>query len=166
MPTLTLKGHPIHTSGSLPTVGSQAKDFSLVDHKLAENTLNDFQGKKKIIYTVPSLDTPVCSMSTKKLSERLNNDPKTVLLLISADLPFAQTRVCGIEGISNIHTLSMMRSKQFAQDYGILIMDGPLAGLCARALFVLDENNKVLYGDAVSEITNEPDYETVLKTLL
>lgn len=166
MTNLTLKGNPIHTSGPLPILNSQAKDFRLVNQKLADVSLKDFQGKKKLLYTVPSLDTPVCSISTKKLSEGIEKHSNACFLLISADLPFAQTRFCGAEKIENIHTLSMMRSKQFAEDYGVLITDGPLAGLCARAVFILDEQNKIIYLQVVAEITEEPDYEAALRQLV
>lgn len=155
---VTLKGKVCNTMGSLPKVGSTAPDFKLVDKNLKDCSLKDFPGKK-LIATVPSLDTGVCLTSAKKFNEKVQG---LTLLYVSADLPFAGARVCGAEGLSNIHTLSMMRSKDFAVDYGVLLVDGPLEGLCARAIFVLDENNKVLYTELVSEISEEPNYEAAL----
>lgn len=165
MAQITLKGAPIHTNGSLPAVGTQAPDFSLTDSSLSDRTLNDYKGKKKILSIVPSLDTAVCSLSAKKFSQTIANHPEVLLIVISADLPFAQKRMCGSENITNITTLSMMRSKTFAETYGVLIQEGPLAGICARAVLVLDENNKILYTELVSEITEEPDYDKAIKAL-
>lgn len=160
MANITLKGTTIHTNGDLPKVGSKAPNFVLVDDKLSDKSLQDFTGKKKILYIVPSLDTSVCSMSTKKFSEQVASHTDIAVLVISADLPFAQGRLCGAENIKNIHTLSMMRSKQFASDYGVLITDGPLAGVTARAVVVLDEQDSVLYTELVKEVTSEPDYSS------
>jgi len=158
MANITLKGTTIHTNGDLPKVGSKAPNFVLVDDKLSDKSLQDFHGKKKILYIVPSLDTSVCSMSTKKFSEQVASHTDIAVLVISADLPFAQGRLCGAENIKNIHTLSLMRSKQFASDYGVLITDGPLAGVTARAVVVLDQQDNVLYTELVKEVTSEPDY--------
>ncbi|NDD58678.1 MAG: thiol peroxidase [Chlamydiae bacterium] len=165
MTQITLKGNPIHTHGSLPATGSIAPNFLLVDKDLKEKSLSDFSGRK-LLYIVPSLDTPVCSMSTKKFAEQAAIHNHVHILLISYDLPFAQKRVCGAEGITNIHTLSLMRSDNFAEEYGVKIQDGPLAGLCARAVVVLDEHNRVLYTEMVSEITNEPNYSAALEAAL
>jgi thiol peroxidase len=165
MATITLRGNSIHTAGNPPTVGTRAPDFVLVDGKLADKTLTDFAGKKKLLSIVPSLDTPVCALSTKKFNDHVKSHSDTVLLLISADLPFAQGRFCSAEGTANVVPLSMMRSRQFAKDYGVLIEDGPLAGISARAVVVLDENNKVLHSELVPEIANEPNYEAALKAL-
>lgn len=166
MAKITLKGNPIHTNAELPKVGSKAPNFSLVDSTLADKTLGDFTGKRKILYTVPSLDTPVCSLSSKKFNEKVASHPELVMLVVSADLPFAQARICGAESLKNLHTLSMMRSKEFAMDYGVAIMDGPLAGLSARAVLVLDKDDKVLYAELVSEVASEPNYEKALAAAL
>ncbi|MDG4596238.1 MAG: thiol peroxidase [Candidatus Contendobacter sp.] len=165
MATLTFKGNPIHTNGDLPTVGAIAPDFKLVTTSLGDVTLADFVGKKKLLNIVPSLDTPVCALSTRKFNEHAKAHPDTVILIISADLPFAQKRFCGNEGLNNVVTLSMMRSRKFAKDYGVLLEDGPLAGLTARAVVVLDENNVVRHVELVPEIAQEPDYEAALATL-
>lgn len=162
MANITLKGSPVHTNGDLPKVGIKAPGFTLVDDKLSDITLQNFKGKKKILYMVPSLDTSVCSMSTKKFSDQVASKPELAVLVISADLPFAQGRICASENIKNIHTLSMMRSKKFASDYGVLILDGPLEGICARAVVVLDEQDKVLYTELVKEIATEPNYNKAL----
>lgn len=166
MAQITLKGTPIHTNGDLPAIGSEAPDFSLTDNNLSDRSLKDYKGRKKIISIVPSLDTAVCSLSTKKFSETIADHPEIIVLVVSADLPFAQKRLCGSENITNITTLSMMRSKDFAKQYGVLIQDGPLAGICARAVLVLDENDRILYTELVSEITQEPNYEKSLAAVL
>ncbi len=165
MAEIKLKGNTIHTSGELPKVGSTAPDFRLTDGKLADHSLKDFAGKKKILNIVPSLDTATCSLSAKKFNEAISKFQNAVVLVISADLPFAQKRVCEAEKYTNIITLSMLRSRDFAKAYGVLIQDGPLEGLCARAVVVLDENNKVLYTEQVPEITQEPDYVKALAAL-
>jgi thiol peroxidase len=166
MAKITLKSAPIHTSGELPKVGTKAPDFLLVDKDLKEHALKDFRGKRKILSIVPSLDTPVCSLSAKKFNEAMKKHPEAQVIVISADSPFAQKRVCDQDNLKNITTLSMMRSKDFAKNYGVLIQDGPLAGLCARAIVVLDEEDKVLYTELVPEITQEPNYEKALQALL
>lgn len=165
MATITLEGNEIHTSGELPAVGSTAPAFRLADNELNDVSLDDFSGKKKLLNIVPSLDTGVCAMSAKKFDDAASQHADTVFLTISADLPFAQGRFCGAENISSVKTLSMMRSKNFAKDYGVLITDGPLAGISARAVVVLDENNKVLYTEQVPEIVQEPDYDKALAAL-
>ncbi|HSX11872.1 MAG TPA: thiol peroxidase [Rhabdochlamydiaceae bacterium] len=165
MAKIKLKGNPIHTSGELPALQSKAHDFQLVDQELNNRSLKDFKGKKKILSIVPSLDTSVCSLSAKKFNEAMKNYPDIMVLVISADSPFAQKRVCGAEGLKNIVTLSMMRSKDFAKDYGVLIVDGPLAGICARAIVVLDENDRVIYTELVPEITQEPNYKKALESV-
>lgn len=165
MADITLKGNPIHTNGELPAVGSSAPDFTLVNKDLANVSLADFAGKKKLLNIVPSLDTAVCATSTQKFNSAMAGKSDAVALVISADLPFAMNRFCGAEGIDNVVSLSMMRSKSFAKDYGMLITDGPLEGLCARAVVVLDEDNKVLYTELVPEIAQEPDYDAALAAL-
>lgn len=165
MADITLKGTTVHTNGTLPEVGTNAPDFLLVDSDLKDQSLKNFSGKRKILATVPSLDTPTCMSSAKKMNQRIKNDENTVVIYISADLPFAQQRGCKIENIHSIITLSMMRDKKFAKDYGVLILDGPLAGILARSIIVLDENNTVLYTELVSEIANEPNYEAAFSAL-
>lgn len=165
MAVVTLKGTEFHTNGDLPAIGSQAPEFRLVVGDLGDVTLANYAGKKKLLNIVPSLDTPVCALSTRKFNEYAKSHPNTVILIISADLPFAQSRFCTGEKLENVVPLSIMRSRHFAKDYGVLIDDGPLAGLTARAVVVLDENNKVIYTQLVSEIAEEPDYAAALKAL-
>ena len=165
MATITLQGNEIHTNGDVPAVGEQAPGFSLTTKELADVTLADYAGKKKLISIVPSLDTPVCQLSTKKFNDHAKNHADTVILIVAADLPFAMSRFCGDEGLENVVTLSMMRDRNFAKDYGVLIDDGPLKGITARALIALDENNNVLSSELVGEIADEPDYEAALATL-
>jgi thiol peroxidase len=140
-------------------VGSKAPDFRLVDSDLGDVSLARFQGKKKILNIVPSLDTGVCATSTRKFNEKAAGRPGTVVLVVSADLPFAQKRFCSTEGIRNVVPLSMMRSRAFATDYGTLITDGPLEGISARAVVVLDEQDRVLHAQLVREVSEEPDYD-------
>jgi thiol peroxidase len=163
MATVTLKGNPVETIGDLPAVGSRAPVFELTNADLQDVGLEAFQGKKKVLNIVPSLDTDVCATSTRVFNERAAG--KAAVLVISADLPFAQKRFCETEGIDGVVTLSLIRGKNFAKDYGVLITDGPLAGLCARAVVVLDENDTVVYTELVPEITREPDYDKALAAL-
>ncbi|MEN8177245.1 MAG: thiol peroxidase [Pseudomonadota bacterium] len=165
MAEITLEGNPIHTNGDLPAVGSLAPDFNLVAADLSDVTLDSYSGKKKLLNIVPSLDTGVCATSTTKFNEAIQSKENAVALVISADLPFAQDRFCNAEGVKNVVSLSMMRNRNFAKDYGVLITDGPLAGICGRAVVVLDENNKVIYTQLVPEIVQEPDYDAALASL-
>ncbi len=165
MAQVTLKGNPAHTNGELPKIGSEAPDFKLTDAHLKDHSLKDYQGKRKLLSVVPSLETPTCSTSAKKFNEKAAALKNTALLVISADLPFAQSRFCEIENIKNLTTLSMLRSKDFAKDYGILLVDGPIAGLASRAIIILDENNKVIYTELVAEVSHEPNYDAALKAL-
>ncbi|MBL8258932.1 MAG: thiol peroxidase [Candidatus Competibacteraceae bacterium] len=165
MATVTFKGTSISTSGDLPAVGATAPEFKLVDGQLQDVGLSDFAGKKKLISIVPSLDTSVCALSTRKLNEESKKHADAVVLVVSADLPFAQKRFCDNEGLNNVVPLSMMRSRDFAKDYGVLQEDGPLAGLTARAVVVLDANNRVRYTELVPEITQEPNYAAALAAL-
>ncbi len=165
MATVTLQGKQAHTNGDLPAVGSAAPDFQLVDGELNNVSLANYGGKKKLLNIVPSLDTPTCATSTKKFNDHAKGRDDVVILVVSADLPFAQGRFCSAEGIDNVVPLSMMRSRHFAKDYGVLITDGPLAGLTARAVMVLDEDNQVTYSQLVPEIADEPDYEAALAAL-
>jgi len=165
MATVNLKGNAIHTNGDLPAVGNQLPAFRLVDKDLNDKTLETWAGKKKLISIVPSLDTGVCATSTKKFEELVANQNDIVVLIISADLPFAQARYCTAENLSNVETLSMMRSRSFAKDYGVLLEDGPLAGITGRAVIVANGDNKVLYTELVPEITQEPDYDKAMSAL-
>ncbi len=162
MATVTLKGNPIHTTGDLPAVGAKAPDFKLTTTDLKDVSLADFKGKKKILNIVPSLDTAVCATSTRKFNEKAGSLPGTVVLVISADLPFAMKRFCTTEGLANVVSLSLMRGKGFAKEYGVLLEDGPLAGVTARAVVVLDANDKVVYKELVPEIGQEPNYDAAL----
>jgi len=162
MATVTLKGNPIHTNGDLPAAGAPAPDFKLTGTDLKDVSLADYRGKKKILNIVPSLDTPTCATSTRKFNESGGKLANTVVLVISADLPFAMKRFCTTEGLQNVVSLSMIRGKGFAKTYGVLIEDGPLAGLSARAVVVVDENDKVLYRELVPEIGQEPNYDAAL----
>ncbi len=165
MATITLRGNAVETSGDLPAAGTEAPGFRLVGRDLKDVSLHDFAGKKKVLNIFPSVDTPTCAMSVKKFNEHARANKNVVMLMISADLPFAQGRFCGAEGLSNVVTLSMMRGRNFAKDYGVLIETGPLAGLSARACLVLDENNVVRHAEMVKEIADEPDYDAVLKAM-
>ncbi|MDA8258435.1 MAG: thiol peroxidase [Betaproteobacteria bacterium] len=165
MAQITRYGSPIHTNGELPEVGSAAPDFRLVDADLNDVTLASFKGKKKLLSIVPSLDTPTCSLSTKKFNEQAAAYPNAMMLIVSADLPYAQKRFCAAEGTGQVMALSMMRSRQFARDYGVLIVDGPTEGITARAVIVIDENDRVAHTELVPEIRQEPDYEAALAAL-
>ena len=165
MAQTALKGSPVNLAGELPAVGSSAPSFKLVAGDLSDKTLADFAGKKKLLNIVPSLDTDVCATSTRKFNESFTGRDDAVCLVISADLPFASGRFCSTEGLENVHPLSMMRSRNFGKDYGVLIEDGPLAGITARAVVVLDAEDKVVYTELVPEITQEPDYDAALKAL-
>ena len=165
MATITLQGNEIHTNGDLPAVGDKAPEFKLVDKDLNDVSLKNFAGNKKLINIVPSLDTPVCATSTKKFGELVHEREDVVVLIVAADLPFAMSRFCTAEGVENVVTLSMMRSRNFAKDYGVLIEDGPLAGITARAVVVLDSDNSVIHSELVSEIANEPDYDAAIESL-
>jgi len=165
MATVTLKGNPIHTNGDLPALGMKAPDFALVKTDLSEVSLAHFAGKKKLLNIVPSLDTGICALSTKYFNDHAEKHPDTLILVVSADLPFAAGRFCTGSGIQNVVTLSMMRDRKFAQDYGVLIVDGPLAGISARAVVVLSAENQVLYTELVPEIGQEPNYLAALAAL-
>ncbi|MGH8583607.1 MAG: thiol peroxidase [Gammaproteobacteria bacterium] len=165
MATITLKGSPIHTNGQLPAVGGTAPDFTLVDGALDNVNLASFRGKKKLLNIVPSLDTPVCAISTRRFNEAAQGCAGAVFLMISADLPFAMGRFCKGEGLENVVPLALMRSRDFARDYGVLIEDGPLAGITARAVVVLNAQDQVVYSELVPEIAQEPNYDAALAAL-
>ncbi|HHH39187.1 MAG TPA: thiol peroxidase [Sedimenticola sp.] len=165
MATVTLKGNEIHTNGELPAVGTKAPDFRLTRGDLSDVSLADFAGKKLLLNIVPSLDTPTCAASARKFNEKMAERSDAVCLVISGDLPFAQGRFCSTEGLDNVVPLSMMKSKNFAKDYGVLLVDGPLEGLAARAVVIVDSDGKVTYTQLVGEIVDEPDYDAALQAL-
>lgn len=162
MALITFKGNPIQTSGELPVQGSVAPDFKLTKTDLADVSLQDFAGQKKILNITPSLDTGVCAESAKKFNEAVAKLSGVVLLNVSADLPFAAGRFCESNGLQNVVALSTFRAPDFARVYGVRIADGPLAGLTARAVVVLDAQNQVLHAELVPEIAQEPDYAAAL----
>lgn len=164
MTTVTFSGNPVQLKGALPAVGAAAPAFTLTAADLSDKTLADFAGKRKVLNIFPSIDTGVCQQSVRTFNQRASALNNTVVLCISADLPFAQARFCGAEGLDNVVTLSSFRSS-FAQDYGVALADGALRGLTARAVVVLDENDKVLHVGLVPEITQEPDYDAALAVL-
>ncbi|MFA6164080.1 MAG: thiol peroxidase [Methylobacter sp.] len=164
MATITFQGKPLHTCGELPAIGSSAPAFSLVNSALVDVTLATYAGKKKVLNIVPSLDTPTCAASTRKFNQKASHLENTVVLVVSADLPFAQSRFCETEGLKDVIPLSTFRSS-FANDYGVNIVDTFLAGLTARAIAIIDEHDKVIYTQLVNEVANEPDYESALAVL-
>ena len=163
--SVTLGGNPITIAGKFPKKGDSAPAFSLVAKDLSDVALASFTGQRKILNIFPSIDTPTCAMSVRQFNAKANALPNTVVLCISADLPFAQARFCGAEGLNNVVTLSTMRGRDFLEAYGVAVCSGPLAGVAARAVLVLDENNKVIHSELVSEIKNEPDYAAALAVL-
>jgi len=166
MSNVTLKGNPVSIGGTFPKAGEQAPDFSLADKARNDVSLENYSGKRKILNIFPSIDTPTCATSVRQFNAKANALENTVVLCVSADLPFAQTRFCGAEGLDNVVTLSTFRNTaKFSEAYGVQIKDSSLAGLTARAVVVLDENNKVLHSELVSEIANEPNYEAALAVL-
>ncbi|MBK0370161.1 thiol peroxidase [Flavobacterium agrisoli] len=165
MASITLGGNPVHTSGNLPAVGSQLADFKLVQTDLGIATLNSFAGKKIVLNIFPSVDTGTCAASVRKFNEKASALDNTVVLCISRDLPFAQKRFCGAEGIENVVSLSDFVDNSFGKSNGLDIVDGPLAGLHSRAIIVTDENGKITHTEQVAEIADEPNYEAALAAL-
>ncbi|MCW5624056.1 MAG: thiol peroxidase [Burkholderiales bacterium] len=165
MATVTLKGNPVTVDGTLPKPGDAAPDFSLTAKDLSDVGLANWAGKRKVLNIVPSLDTPTCQKSTRVFNEKASTANNAVVLVVAADLPFAMARFCGAEGLDNVVTLSTFRGKDFHRRYGVDIADGPLRGLTARAVVVLDENNRVLHSQLVPEIATEPDYDAALAAL-
>ncbi len=165
MASVTLAGNPITVAGSFPKKGDSAPDFTLTAKDLKEVGLKDYAGKRKVLNIVPSLDTPVCQTSTRKFNAEAAGLGDTVVLVIAADLPFAMGRFCGAEGLNDVITLSTFRNRDFHGQYGVDITDGPLRGLTARGVVVLDANNKVLHAELVPEIKQEPDYAAALAAL-
>ncbi|WP_346949323.1 thiol peroxidase [Dyella sp.] len=165
MSTVTLKGNPVQVDGRFLKTGDKAPAFTLVAKDLSNVALSSFAGKRKVLNIFPSIDTPTCATSVRRFNEQAATLQDAVVLCISADLPFAQARFCGAEGLENVVTLSTLRGAEFLRDYGVALASGPLAGLAARAVVVLDQNDKVLHAELVSEIAHEPDYEAALKVL-
>lgn len=165
MATITLKGNAVHTSGNLPAVGSKSPEFKLVKNNLSETALADYKGSKVILNIFPSLDTGTCAASVRQFNKEAAELENTKVLCISRDLPFAQARFCGAEGIENVETLSDFRTGVFGKDYGLEIVDGPLNGLLSRVVIVLDEDGKVIYTEQVPEIVDEPNYKAALEVL-
>ena len=165
MTTITHLSETVNLSGELPRIGTTAPDFRLTRTDLSDVTLADYAGKRKVLSIVPSLDTRTCAMSAKEFNAHAAALAQTVVLNISADLPFAAARFSETEGIDGVEALSMMRDHSFATDYGVLQLDGPMAGLTARAVLVLDRNNRVIHTELVPEIRQEPDYTAALKAL-
>jgi thiol peroxidase len=165
MGQVTLKGNPVNTVGQLPQVGSQAKDFQLVKTDLSIASLSDFKGSKVVLNIFPSVDTSTCATSVRKFNEKASALDNTKVLCISRDLPFAQNRFCGAEGLENVVNLSDFKNASFGNDYGLTITDGPLAGLHSRAVIILDENGIVKYTEQVPDIVDEPNYENALAAL-
>ena len=161
----TLGGNPVQLSGDFPKAGQTAPEFSLVNKDLQDITLASFGNKRKVLDIVPSLDTAVCAASARKFNEAAGKLDNTAVLVISADLPFASARFCTAEGLNNVTTLSLMRGREFLRNYGVEIASGPLVGLAARAVVVLDENNVVRYTELVGEIKTEPNYDAALAAL-
>ena len=165
METIYFKGTPCHTYGNIPAVGTQAPEFTLTSNSLEDIKLTDYKGKRVVLNVFPSLDTAVCAMSVRRFNQEAAKLDNTVVICVSMDLPFAQSRFCTAEGIDKLVVASAFRSKDFVENYGLEMVDGPLAGLLARAVLVLDEKHEVIFSDLVEEITNEPDYKGALSVL-
>jgi thiol peroxidase len=165
MATITLDGNEIHTVGDLPAVGSTAPAFTLTNAELGDSSLADYTGKKIVLNIFPSIDTGVCAESTRRFNTAAGSLDNTVVLCISADLPFALSRFCGAENLDSVVTLSTFRNPEFGDDYGVRITDSPIAGLMSRAVIVLDENGTIVHTEQVPEIAQEPDYDAALTKL-
>lgn len=165
MSTITFKGTTVNTSGQLPAKGTAAPDFALVKTDLSEISLKDLKGKKVVLNIFPSIDTGVCAASVRKFNKEAASLANTVILAISADLPFAAGRFCSVEGIENVYPASAFRSPEFAKEYGLLMVDGPLKGLLARSVVVIDADGKVVYTELVPEVTHEPDYDAAISAV-
>ncbi len=162
MAKVTLKGNEVNTNSEIVKVGDSAPDFNLVDSDLNDVNLSNYEGKNKILSIVPSLDTPVCQKSTQIFNDKVSKLDNTVMLIVSSDLPFAMKRFCMSESLENVIPVSMMRSRNFAKDYGVLLIDGPLSGITTRAVVTISKENKILHAELVSEIANEPNYQAAL----
>ncbi|WP_159566381.1 thiol peroxidase [Budvicia diplopodorum] len=163
--TVQLKGNPLSVAGQLPKAGDKAKPFTLLAKDLSDASLSDYAGKRKVLNIFPSVDTGVCATSVRTFNQLVGSVKNTVVLCISADLPFAQARFCGAEGLDHVVMLSTFRGTDFKKDYGVEMLDGPLKGLNARAVVVLDEHDKVIYSELVKEIATEPNYDAALASL-
>ena len=163
--TVHFQGNPVTVANSIPQAGSKAQTFTLVAKDLSDVTLGQFAGKRKVLNIFPSIDTGVCAASVRKFNQLATEIDNTVVLCISADLPFAQSRFCGAEGLNNVVTLSTLRGAAFMEDYGVAFSSGPLVGLTARAIVVLDGDNKVLHSELVAEVADEPNYAAALAVL-
>ncbi|NNL09780.1 MAG: thiol peroxidase [Croceitalea sp.] len=166
MATVTLKGKPIHTIGDLPALGSKAPDFELVKNDLTTVTLGDFKGHKVILNIFQSIDTGTCAQSIRQFNEEASELDNTIILCVSKDLPFAQARFCGAEGIDKVETLSDYRDGNFGKAYKVEYIDGPLQGLHSRAIVIVNEDGKVIYAEQVPEVVNEPNYKAALEALM
>ena len=166
MATVTLKGNPINTLGDMPAVGSQAPDFELAAANLSNKTLSDYKGSRVIMNIFHSIDTGVCAASVRQFNQEVNELENTKVLCISMDLPFAMARFCGAEGLDNVETLSDFRDGNFGKNYNLTYVDGPIRGLLARSIIVLDENGKVLHTEQVQEVVEEPNYKAALEALM
>jgi thiol peroxidase len=165
MAQVTLKGNPVQTIGNLPAAGAEAPGFTLVDKELQEISLKDYAGQKVVLNIFPSVDTPTCAMSVRRFNAEIGKRDNAVAVCVSMDLPFAHARFCGAEGLEKVVSGSAFRNTEFGDAYGVRITDGPLQGLFARAVVVVDENGKVVYNQLVSEIADEPDYDAALGAL-
>lgn len=165
METIYFKGTPCHTYGNIPATGTQAPAFTLTGADLSDIKLDDFKGKRVVLNIFPSLDTPVCAMSVRRFNKEAAELENTRVICVSMDLPFAMSRFCTTEGIENLIVASAFRSADFAKNYGLQMVDGPLAGLLARAVIVTDTDGKVIFSDLVDEITHEPDYKGAVSVL-
>ena len=165
MASITLGGNPIHTSGELPTVGSKISDFKLIKTDLSIATLSDFVGKKLVLNIFTSVDTGTCAASVRKFNESASTSKNTTVICISRDLPFAQKRFCGAEGLENVVSLSDFADGSFGKANGLEMTDGPLAGLHSRVVIIVDENGTIIHTEQVAEIANEPNYEAAIAVL-
>ncbi|MGP9664862.1 thiol peroxidase [Halomonas sp. AOP22-C1-8] len=165
MQHVTRAGEPMGVAGVIPSVDQTAPEMVLTDGNLQDVTLDTYAGKRKVLNIIPSVDTPTCAMSTRRFNELASNLDDTVVLVVSADLPFAAQRFCGAEGLDNVKTLSTFRHPEFLEAWGVALRNNPMEGLCARAVVVLDSDNRVLHSELVSEIKNEPNYDAALAVL-
>ncbi|MDH5477638.1 MAG: thiol peroxidase [Nitrospinota bacterium] len=165
MSKITLKGNPVNTCGALPAVGSKAPDFLLTKSDLSDVSLKNYAGKNLVINIFPSVDTAVCAASVRRFNKDITSVPDTVCLCVSLDLPFAHKRFCAAEGIENVDTSTELRERKFGEDYGVRMVDGPLAGLLSRAVVIVGKDGNVVYTQQVPDITEEPDYEKALAAL-
>jgi thiol peroxidase len=165
MSIITLNGSPLHTIGTLPAIGTQAPNFTVTKTDLGEITLKNYLGKKIILNIFPSLDTPTCANAMRHFNEIATKLPDALILCISVDLPFAQKRFCVAEHLDNVHCVSVFRHPSFGKDFGVTITDQPLEGLLSRAVIVLDEHGKVIYSEQVKELSNEPNYDSMMTVM-